>query len=109
MNKVIKKQITFFILLLCGVGLYNYKGIQPQQQPDKSIERAQQREAEFMQRKAEYIAKHGEPSPAAQKMHQELGHKNGTLLIEPPSTSLEDWINESKVNRTGFVGDFYLS
>ncbi|AYA67000.1 MULTISPECIES: hypothetical protein [Acinetobacter] len=90
MNKVLKKQIAFFILLLCGVGLYNYKAIQPQQQPDESIERAQQREAEFMQRKAEYIAKHGGPIPAAQQMHQELAHKNGMLLIKPPSTNLED-------------------
>jgi len=67
-NKVLKKQIAFFILILCSVGLYNYKATQPRQQPDESIQRAQQREAEFMQRRAEYIAKHGEPSPAEQQM-----------------------------------------
>ena len=50
-----------------------------------------------MQIKAEYIAKHGGPIPAAQQMHQELAHKNGMLLIESPS---------NQVNRTGFVGDF---
>lgn len=68
MNKVVKKQIAFLLVLVCGVGFYNYKATQPRQQPDESIQRAQQREAEFMQRRAEYIAKHGEPSPAEQQM-----------------------------------------
>jgi uncharacterized protein HemX len=89
-NKVFKKQIAFLLVLVCGVGFYNYKATQPRQQPDESIQRAQQREAEFMQRRAEYIAKHGEPNAVAQKMDETFAHKNGTQLIEPPSTILKD-------------------
>lgn len=43
-----------------------------------------------MQRRAEYIAKHGEPSPAEQQMR-------GTLLLEPAPERHGEGIDEPKV------------
>lgn len=50
-----------------------------------------------MQRRAEYIVKHGEPSPAEQQMQQELAQRNGTSLLASAPERLEKGIDERKV------------
>lgn len=56
---MIKKQLAFFLVVLCGVGVLNCKSnINPQVDQD-SMARAEQREIEFMQRQAEYVKEQG--------------------------------------------------
>ena len=59
MNKQTKKSIAFFLVVLCGVGFLNCKPNQQQEADQDSIARAEQREREFMQRQADYVAEHG--------------------------------------------------
>lgn len=56
---MIKKQLAFFLIVLCGVGFLNCKPKEPQQVDQDSIARAEQREFEFMQKQAEYVKAHG--------------------------------------------------
>ena len=56
---MIKKQLAFFLVVLCGVGFLNCKSNREPQSDQDSITRAEKREAEFMQRQADYVAEHG--------------------------------------------------
>ena len=56
---MIKKQLAFFLVVLCGVGFLNCRSKEPSQADQDSIARAEQREREFMQRQADYVAEHG--------------------------------------------------
>ena len=59
MNKQTKKSIAFFLVVLCGVGFLNCKSKTEPQADQASIARAEKREADFMQKRAEYIKKNG--------------------------------------------------
>jgi hypothetical protein len=59
MSKSIKRSVAFFLVILCGVGFLNCQSREPSQADQDSIARAEQREAEFMQKRADYVAEHG--------------------------------------------------
>ena len=59
MNKSTKKSVAFFLVVLCGVSLLNCKSKEPSQADQDSISRAEQREADFMEKRAKYIEEHG--------------------------------------------------
>ena len=69
----LKKSIAFFLVVLCGVGFLNCQSKEPSQADQDRIVRAEQREAEFMQRRAEYIKEHGHTHPSEMR--------NGSALI----------------------------
>lgn len=58
MSKSTKRSVAFFLVVLCGVSLLNCMSNREQADQD-SISRAEQREREFMQRQADYVAEHG--------------------------------------------------
>ena len=82
MNKQTKKSIAFFLVVLCGVSLINCMSNREPQADQDSITRAEQREAEFMQKRAEYIEKHGHPT------RQEIQQKQSTVLIKGSSSDV---------------------
>ena len=55
----LKKSLAFFLVVLCGVGFLNCKPNKEPQADQDSISRAEHREADFMQKRAEYIEKNG--------------------------------------------------
>ena len=59
MTKQTKRSLAFFLVVLCGVGFLNCKPKTDPQADQDSISRAEQREADFMQRQAEYVKEHG--------------------------------------------------
>lgn len=59
MNKSTKKSVAFFLVVLCGVSLINCMSNREPQADQDSIARAEKREADFMQKRAEYVAEHG--------------------------------------------------
>ena len=54
-----KKSIAFFLVVLCGVSLLNCISNREPQADQDSISKAEQREADFMQKRAEYIKENG--------------------------------------------------
>ena len=59
MSSQTKKSLAFFLVVLCGVGVLNCKSSREPQADQDSISRAEQREADFMQKRAEYIKENG--------------------------------------------------
>ena len=59
-----KRSLAFFLVVLCGIGFLNCKSKEPSQADQDSITRAEQREADFMQRRAEYIKEYGHVPPS---------------------------------------------
>ena len=59
MTKQTKRSLAFFLVVLCGVGFLNCMSSKESQTDQDSIARAEQRERDFMQRQAEYVAEHG--------------------------------------------------
>ena len=59
MSSQVKKSLAFFLVVLCGVGFLNCKSNRKPQADQDSISRAEQREADFMQKRAEYIKENG--------------------------------------------------
>ena len=59
MSKSAKRSVAFFLVVLCGVGFLNCKSKTEPQADQASIARAEKREADFMQKRAEYIKKNG--------------------------------------------------
>ncbi len=59
MSRSTKRSVAFFLVVLCGVGFLNCRSKEPSQADQDSIARAEQREREFMQRQADYVAEHG--------------------------------------------------
>lgn len=62
MAKQTKSQVAFLLVVLCGIGLYNCNSAPKKQEATYDHDLAQRvetREAEFMQRRAEYIKEHG--------------------------------------------------
>jgi hypothetical protein len=58
MSSQTKKSLAFFLVVLCGVSFLNCKPNTAPQDQD-SISRAEQREADFMQKRADYIKENG--------------------------------------------------
>ncbi len=54
-----KKSIAFFLVVLCGVSLLNCISNREPQADQDSISKAEQREADFMRKRAEYIKENG--------------------------------------------------
>lgn len=59
-----KKSIAFFLVVLCGVSLLNCMSNREPQADQDSTARAEQREAEFMQKRVDYVAEHGHVHPS---------------------------------------------
>ena len=59
MSKSTKRSVAFFLVVLCGVSLLNCMSNREPQADQDSISRAEQREADFMQKRAEYIKENG--------------------------------------------------
>jgi hypothetical protein len=60
MTKSTKSQLAFLLVVLVGIGFLNCKG-SPKQQPldEQTYKSVEQREAEFMEKRAKYIEEHG--------------------------------------------------
>lgn len=56
---MIKKQLAFFLVVLCCVSLLNCMSNREPRANQGSIARAEQRELEFIQKQAEYVKAHG--------------------------------------------------
>lgn len=54
-----KRSVAFFLVVLCGVSLLNCMSNREPQADQDSISKAEQREADFMQKKADYIKENG--------------------------------------------------
>lgn len=80
MSKTTKSQLAFLLVVICGVGLFNCKPKIAQEVDQEGIARAEQREIEFMQRRAEYIKENGH----APNMNQQL--KPSSMLIQKNET-----------------------
>ena len=63
-SKSTKRSVAFFLVVLCGVGFLNCKSNREPQADQDSIARADQRERDFMQKRAEYIKEHGHVHPS---------------------------------------------
>jgi hypothetical protein len=59
LHKSTKRSIAFFLVVLCGVSLINCMSKEPSQADQDSISKAEHREADFMQKRAEYIKENG--------------------------------------------------
>ena len=59
MSKSTKRSVAFFLVVLCGVSLLNCMSNREPQADQDSISRAEQREADFMEKRAKYIEEHG--------------------------------------------------
>ena len=58
-SKSTKRSVAFFLVVLCGVSLINCMSNREPQADQDSIVRAEKREADFMQKRAEYIKQNG--------------------------------------------------
>ena len=59
MSSQTKKSLAFFLVVLCGVGFLNCQSKEPSQADQDSISRAEQRERDFIQKRADYIKENG--------------------------------------------------
>ena len=85
MTRSVKKQLSFFLIVLCGVIAYNYVATR---QIENTVVNSsvQERERAFMQKRAEYIKNHGAASIAEQDLHQELAFRSGHALMSSLSS-----------------------
>lgn len=85
MSKGVKRQLGFFLIVLCGVIAYNYVATR---QIENTVVNSsvQERERAFMQKRAEYIKNHGETSIADQEITQELAFRSGHALMSSLSS-----------------------
>ena len=74
MSNLVKKNLAFFLVVLCGVGFLNCKSKEPSQAEQDSIARAEQREREFIQKRDAYIKEHGHVPSSEMKL--------GTTLLQ---------------------------
>ncbi|QPF35780.1 hypothetical protein H0S57_03915 [Acinetobacter johnsonii] len=88
MSRSVKKQLSFFLSVICGVGIYNYIATRQKQNNEVNVE-VQQRERDFMGKRAEYIHKYGETSATDQEIQKELALRRGHSLIDS-SSSIKD-------------------
>lgn len=80
MSRSVKRQLSFLLIVLCGVIAYNYVATR---QIEHTVVNSsvQERERAFMQKRAEYIKNHGETSMADQEIKQELAFRSGHALM----------------------------
>ena len=85
MSRSVKRQLSFFLIVLCGVISYNYVATGPVEKTAVNPN-VQERERAFMQKRAEYIKNQGETSMAEQGIKQELALRRGHSLINSSSS-----------------------
>lgn len=85
MTRSVKRQLSFFLIVLCGFITYNYIAARQVENTDLNS-RVQERERAFIQKRAEYIKNHGETSIAEQEMTQELAFRSGHALMNNSSS-----------------------
>lgn len=87
MSRSVKRQLSFFLIVLCGVIAYNYVATrQIEHTVVNSSVQERERERAFMQKRAEYIKNHGETSMADQEIKQELAFRRAHFLINSSSS-----------------------
>ena len=84
-SRSVKRQLSFFLIVLCGVITYIYIAIRQVENTELNSS-IQERERAFMQKRAEYIKNHGETSIADQEINQELAFRRGHSLIGSSSS-----------------------
>ena len=85
MSRSVKKQLSFFLIVLCGVISYNYVATRPVENTAVNSN-VRERERAFIQKRAEYIKNHGAASIAEQDLHQELAFRSGHALMNSSSS-----------------------
>ena len=85
MSRSVKRQLSFFLIVLCGFITYNYIATRQAENMELNSN-VQERERAFMLKRAEYIKNHGETSIAEQELHQELAFKSGHALMNSSSS-----------------------
>lgn len=85
MSRSIKRQLSFFLIVLCGFITYNYIATRQAENMELNSN-VQERERAFMLKRAEYIKNHGATSIAEQEIHQELAFKSGHALMNSSSS-----------------------
>ena len=78
MSRSIKRQLSFFLIVLCGVIAYNYVATR---QIEHTVVNSsvQERERAFMQKRAEYIKNHGATSMLSKRFIKNWHSKVGML------------------------------
>ena len=98
MSKSIKKQLIFFLIVLCGVFAYNY--LATRQMENMVVNSTvQERERAFMQKRAEYIKNHVKTNIAEQEINQELAFRSGHNLILMSSSSSFQSVEEPDIGQ----------
>lgn len=85
MSRSIKRQLGFFLIVLCGFITYNYIATRQAENMELNSN-VQERERAFMLKRAEYIKNHGVASIAEQVLHQELAFRSGHALMNSSSS-----------------------
>ena len=85
MSRSVKRQLSFFLIVLCGVITYIYIAIRQVENTELNSS-IQERERAFMLKRAEYIKNHGETSMADQEIKQELAFRRAHFLINSSSS-----------------------
>ena len=85
MSRSVKKQLSFFLIVLCGFITYNYIATRQAENMELNSN-VQERERAFIQKSAEYIKSHGETSIAEQEINKELALRRGHSLINSSSS-----------------------
>ena len=85
MSRSIKRQLSFFLIVLCGFITYNYIATRQAENMELNSN-VQERERAFMLKRAEYIKNHGETSIAEQEINKELALRRGHSLINSSSS-----------------------
>jgi hypothetical protein len=78
-SRSVKKQLSFFLIVLCGVISYNYVATR---QIEHTVVNSsvQERERAFIQERAEYIKNHGETSMADQEINKNWHSEEHSLI-----------------------------
>ena len=84
-SRGVKRQLSFFLIVLCGVITYNYIATRQVENTEVNSN-VQERERAFMQKRSEYIKNHGETSMANQEITQELAFRRGHAFINSSSS-----------------------
>ncbi|QIO08678.1 hypothetical protein [Acinetobacter lanii] len=94
MSKSIKRQLSFFLIVLFGVNAYNYVATR---QIEHTVVNSSVQERAFMQKRAEYIKNHGETSMADKEIKQELAFRSRHALMN--SSSLYQRVEEQDLEK----------
>ena len=78
MSKSVKRQLSFFLIVLCGVIAYNYIATRQAENMELNSN-VQERERAFMLKRAEYIKNHGATSMLSKRFIKNWHSKVGML------------------------------